>query len=255
MKIIAIATQKGGVGKTTTSIELAYQLSNMGSKVLLVDCDSQYNATILCGGKWEDNVTIYDLLVDPNVNPSEGIQKTQYLDLIPSDPALEDLFENLSLQKSIAMDRLRVQLSKISDYDFCIIDCSPSIGVLLYLSLFAADSVILPVTADILGVTGMGQLKGLINKVQGATGGRPVVEGLLVTRYRGNLITTRKAMPYIVKLAEDLDTHVYHDPIKESAAVGKAQSFSTPVSVAEPYCDTSLDYKSLAKEIQEGRPL
>lgn len=251
MRLIAIATQKGGVGKTTTSIEMSYHLKKAGKKVLLIDMDSQYNATILSKAQYEGVSTIYDVIVDSDLDPREAIQHTEYVDIIPSDPALEDLVENRDLMKNLKISCLD-KLHSLTEYDFVLLDCAPSIGILLYVSIYVSDEVIIPLTADILGIVGLGQLQKLVAKMQSLRKGKPTVAGILITRYRGNLVTSKQVDPMIEDLAKKLNTKVFKKRIRETAAVGKAQAIPMPVGEFEPYGDTTFDYIDFAKEIMEG---
>ena len=187
-KVIAVANQKGGVGKTTTTFNLGVGLARQGKRVLLIDCDPQGDLTICCGYQDNDSIettvsTVMEkIIADEELSPDEGIiHQPEGVDLLPANIELS----SMDLQLVSTMNRERIMsiyLDSVKDkYDYILLDCMPSLGMITVNAFTAADSVIIPVQAHYLPLKGMTQLTKTINKVQRQLNPRLKIEGILLT--------------------------------------------------------------------------
>ena len=187
-KVIAVANQKGGVGKTTTTFNLGVGLARQGKRVLLIDCDPQGDLTICCGYQDNDSIettvsTVMEkIIADEELSPDEGIiHQPEGVDLLPANIELS----SMDLQLVSTMNRERIMsiyLDSVKDkYDYILLDCMPSLGMITVNAFTAADSVIIPVQAHYLPLKGMTQLTKTRNKVQRQLNPRLKIEGILLT--------------------------------------------------------------------------
>lgn len=247
-RIITIANQKGGVGKTTTAINLAASLARRGSRVLLVDIDPQANASSGVGVVRRPGAgTVYDLLVGRRP-VSEVLQatETERLDLIPATPELS----GAEVELVEAADReglLRTALGDLrGSYDFVLIDCPPSLGLLTLNALVAADAVLIPLQCEYYALEGLGHLVGTIHRIRERLNPNLKIEGIVLTMFDGRLNLS-------VQVAEEARRHfqgkVYATMIPRNVRLGEAPSFGKPVSSYDPGCIGAISYDNLAKEI------
>ena len=246
-KIIAIANQKGGVGKTTTAVNLSGCLGILEFKTLIIDADPQANSTSGLGIDAKNSKNIYDCLIN-NIDPKDIIIKTKNpnLDIIPSHIDLvgsELEMINLPNREKI----LKLSLDKIKDeYDYIIIDCSPSLGLITVNSLTAADSVIIPVQCEYFALEGLGKLLNTIKIVQGRLNTNLEIEGILLTMYDTRL---RLANQVVDEVKMHFQEIVFDTVIHRNTKLGEASSYGETIVMHDATCKGCVNYLNLAREI------
>jgi chromosome partitioning protein len=248
-EIIAVANQKGGIGKTTTSLALADALNMKGKKTLYIDMDPQCNGTGNYRAKVDGVSTLYDLLVDGD---TDCIQTTERGDIIAGDPLLKEAAK--VIDGAAATFKLKKGLADIrNQYDYIILDTPPSLSVLLTNALTAADKVIIPLTADLFGLQGLTQLRDTISEVQEFTNPDLKVDGLLLVKYKERTNLSREVMASLPEYAKLLGTKIYNAKIRESVATQEAQAARENLFVWAPTSTTAKDYLKLLNEVIGGK--
>ncbi len=250
-KVISLANQKGGVGKTTTAINMGASLAVLEQKVLLIDADPQANSTSGIGFDLRKiEKSIYECLIE-NENPKDVIlhSETKGLDLIPSHIDLVGAeIEMLNME-----NREQILKSVINsvrdDYDYILIDCSPSLGLLTLNALTAADSVLIPVQCEYFALEGLGKLLNTIKMIQNRLNPELEIEGFLLTMYDGRL---RLSNQVVQEVRQHFETMVFDTIIQRNIKLSEAPSYGKPVVLYDANSKGAINYLNLAREILQN---
>lgn len=245
-KVIAIANQKGGVGKTTTAVNLSTILAKRGKKVLLIDTDPQGNATSGLGINKDVKFSVYDVLID-DVQIENTIKSTQIknLDLCPSNMNLAGAEVELVSMKS-REHKLKEKLDCVKDkYHYIIIDCPPSLGLVTLNAFTASDSVLIPVQCEYYALEGLGQLINTINLVRKHLNRSLTIEGAVLTMFD---IRTNLSNQVVKEVNKYFENKVYKTVIPRNVKLSEAPSYGMPISVYDAKSKGAKFYEKLAKE-------
>jgi len=249
-KVIAIANQKGGVGKTTTAINLSASLAANDLRILLIDSDPQGNATTGLGvPKGDDHTTLYNVLLgDAEIATSIVHTDFEGLDLIPSDKNL--VAANLELiDVPNRESRLRDKLETVRGlYQYVLIDCPPALDLLTVNAMVAADSILIPIQCEFFALEGVSQLIDTIDRIRTSFGNALAIEGVLLTMYDERMNLTRQVEQ---DLREFFEQEVFQTVIPRSVRLAEAPSFGKPILAYDVRSRGAESYIQLAKEILE----
>lgn len=249
-KIIAFANQKGGVGKTTSAVNIAASVGIIGKSVLLIDLDPQGNTTSGVGiNKKNLRLTSYELLIG-EAEAADTIVETEFknLSVIPSNISLAGAEFDL-YQLENREYRLKKQLEAIRDsYDYIFIDCPPSLGMITVNALAAADAVIIPMQCEYYALEGLSQLMITIRKIKQLYNSALEICGILITMFNGRLILTMQVISELKKYYSD---KLFKTPVSRNVKLSEAPSFGKPVYYHDKSSKGANEYLEVAKELVE----
>lgn len=247
-KVVSFSNQKGGVGKTTSCVNISAQIANKGKKVLMIDMDPQGNATSGLGlQKSKIKNTIYDVIIG-RCDISEAIIKTRFknLSVIPAnielagaEIELQEVDEKLNFTE-IALESIK------DDYDYIFIDCPPSLGMLTVKALSVSDGVVIPMQCEFYSLEGMSQLLNTVKKIKSLYNPSLQLVGILLTMYNGRLTLTGQVVAELKKYYAD---KLFKVPISRTVRISEAPGYGEPICYHDPYGKGSLEYAAVAKEL------
>ncbi|MBR3680806.1 MAG: ParA family protein [Clostridia bacterium] len=247
-KVVSFSNQKGGVGKTTSCVNIAAQIAKKDKKVLLLDMDPQGNATSGLGiSKSKIKNTIYDVIIG-RCDIKDTIVKTKFknlsvcpatIDLAAAELELYELEEDENFAK-IALDSVK------DDFDYIFIDCPPSLGMLTVKALSISDGVVIPMQCEFYSLEGMSQLFNTIKKIKQLYNPQLQIVGILLTMYNGRLTLTSQVVAELKKYYSD---KLFKVPISRTVRIAEAPGYGEPICYHDPYGKGSLEYAAVAKEL------
>jgi chromosome partitioning protein len=247
-RIIAMCNQKGGVGKTTTAINMSAALAEYGRKVLLVDYDPQGALSAGLGIIAHDEVTIYELMLDSNIDPKTAIKHTAIpgLDVIPANIELSaaemKLVNEYSREKILA----RILKKVAPDYDLIIIDCQPSLGLLTVNALTAAHGVIIPLASEFFALRGVAILEDIVKKVKETTNDSLVLDGVLATMYDPRTLHSREVLE---RLRDHFGDKLFKSVINRTVKFPDATVAAEPITSFASESAAAEAYRTVAREL------
>jgi len=248
MEVIALLNQKGGVGKTTTAAALGAGLTRAGYKVLLIDLDAQGNLTSATGAS-STGTTALEVLTR-KAKAQDAIQDTPQGAIIAAGAGLAAEGILTATGKEY---RLREAMEPIKKrYDYILIDCPPSLGILTINALTAATSCIIPAQADIFSLQAVGQFSQTLDAIRQYTNPALSLKGILITRYSGRAVLRREISELLQDAAAQLNTRVFDTRIRECIAIGEAQTVKQDIYSYAPRSNAAADYTAFTQEVIEG---
>jgi len=248
-KVISFSNQKGGVGKTTSCVNISAQIANKGKKVLMIDMDPQGNATSGLGiSKSKIKKTIYDVIIGKS-DIKDTIIKSNFknlwvipatIDLAGAELELYDIEDEQLKFTELALDSIK------EDFDYIFIDCPPSLGMLTVKALTVSDGVVIPMQCEFYSLEGMSQLLNTIKRIRAAYNPDLQVVGILLTMYNGRLTLTSQVVAELKKYYAD---KLFRVPISRTVRISEAPGYGEPICYHDPYGKGSLEYAAVAKEL------
>ena len=252
-KIVSIANQKGGVGKTTTSINLSTILAKKGKKVLMIDADPQGNASSGVGVDKEVEESVYDILIG-DTEIKDVVKKTNIKNLYVCPSNINLAGAEVELVSVMSREyRLKEKLDEVKDeYDYIIIDCPPSLGLITLNAFTASDSVLIPVQCEYYALEGLGQLINTINLVKKHLNKNIDIEGALLTMYDARTNLSNQVVKEVKKYFND---KVYKNVIPRNVKLSEAPSYGMPISIYDPRSKGAKSYEKFVKEFMKNNDL
>ena len=247
-KVVSFSNQKGGVGKTTSCVNIAAQIANKGKRVLMIDMDPQGNATSGLGlSKSKIKKTIYDVIIG-RCEIKDAIIKTAFknLSVIPAniDLAAAEI-ELYDLDETHGTNKLALE-SVSADFDYIFIDCPPSLGMLTVKALSSSDGVVIPMQCEFYSLEGMSQLLNTVKRIRQLYNPNLQIVGILLTMYNGRLTLTGQVVAELKKYYAD---KLFKVPISRTVRISEAPGYGAPICYHDPYGKGSLEYAAVAKEL------
>lgn len=252
-KIVSIANQKGGVGKTTTSINLSTILAKKGKKVLMIDADPQGNASSGVGIEKEIEESVYDILIN-DIEIENVVKKTNIKNLFICPSNINLAGAEVELVSVMSREyRLKEKLDLVKeDYDYIIIDCPPSLGLITLNAFTASDSVLIPVQCEYYALEGLGQLINTINLVKKHLNKNIDIEGALLTMYD---VRTNLSNQVVKEVKKYFNDKVYKNVIPRNVKLSEAPSYGMPITVYDPRSKGAKSYEKFVKEFLKNNEL
>lgn len=248
MRVIVVANQKGGIGKTTTATAIASILDSEGYRTLLIDSDQQGNSTDTYRAEIEGVATLYDVLLGEHISLEQAIQKTENGDIVASDPLLREGDSKLSADPE-GEYRMLNAIENLNGYDYVIIDTAPAMNLILRNCLIAANSIVIPITADRYGLQGLAQLSDTITAIKKRQNKDLTIKGLLLIKYNGRTNLGKEVKDSLENIALSMGTKLFKSTIRESTKAKEAQALRTTLIKYAPTSTTAEDYKNFVKEL------
>lgn len=246
-KVISVSNQKGGVGKTTTTCNLAAGLKKKGFRVLVIDLDPQGNLGFSMGADVENSATIYDVLKG-DVKTQFAIQKTETTDLIPSSILLSGI--ELEFTNTGREYLLKEAIKPIQEfYDYILLDTPPALGILTINAFTASDTIIVPMLSDIFSLQGIAQLYETVERVKKYCNSNLTIAGILLIRYNPRTLLGREIRGTAELIAQDLNIQLFNSSIRGSVVVSEAQSIQNNVLDYAPRSNIAKDYLQFTDEL------
>lgn len=244
MRTIAIVNQKGGVAKTTTTLNLGAEIARMGHKVLVIDLDSQYSATSAVFGQKEFDYTIYDVMVK-KMDINDVIKKSEDFgfDLVPSDIMLSAV--DLTLAQKIGREKILLRQIKNLNYDIIFMDCPPSLGLITVNALTACEEIIIPVCPAYFSLRGIRLLEDVLIDMEENLSIEHVSKKILITRFRDRVVFVEAEKA----IKNRFGSSVFNTMIPENIKIEESHSAHLPVYKYDATCKGSIAYKNLSKEV------
>ena len=247
-KVVSFSNQKGGVGKTTSCVNISAQIANKGKKVLMIDMDPQGNATSGLGiQKSKIKKTIYDVIIG-KADVKEAIIKSKFKNLwvIPANIELAGAeIELHDLEEAENFTALALNSIK-DDYDYIFIDCPPSLGMLTVKALSASDGVVIPMQCEFYSLEGLSQLLNTVKRIRQLYNPTLQIVGILLTMYNGRLTLTSQVVAELKKYYSD---KLFRVPISRTVRISEAPGYGEPICYHDPYGKGSLEYAAVSKEL------
>lgn len=252
-RVMAVANQKGGVGKTTTAVNLSAALAELGYRVLVVDLDPQGNATTGLGITTRNiELTIYDVLLH-DLPMEDAVEPTSVRNLFVVPSTIDLAGAEIELVAAFSRElRLRRAVEQVTDdFDFVLIDCPPSLGLLTVNGLAAATEVLVPIQCEYYALEGLGQLLRNVNLVQTNLNPRLEVSTIILTMYDAR---TRLAEQVVQNVRQHFGARVCRHVVPRTVRLSEAPSYGQPIIVFDPFSRGAMAYRELAKEVSGGAP-